>query len=242
MQSASRPAHTSWLSALLIFGAGGLLLYLITHQLLPRFEKWTGWEPVLGWFLLGGLGVFAPLVVAGLCLLQREKKSGNAPGIPWSLRLRLRTMCRRDWAWTLGGLVAVGVLSALLQRLLTIWLGEASLHPTFMKMEPLGPGRYWILLAWIPFWLLNILGEEFLWRGVLLPRQEAALGRWAWLANGAGWALFHVAFGWHLLVLLTPILFILPYVAQKTRNTWSAVIIHAGLNGPGFVAVALGYV
>src|SRR5215510_4699098 len=36
--------------------------------------------------------------------------------------------------------------------------------------------RYWILGAWLPFFVLNIVGEEFTWRGVALPRQEAAFG------------------------------------------------------------------
>jgi membrane protease YdiL (CAAX protease family) len=108
----------------------------------------------------------------------------------------------------------VALLSAAIQGALTLGLGEVNLHPPFMHFEPLAPGRYWILAAWLPFWLLNILGEEFLWRGVLLPRQEAALGQRAWLANAAGWGLFHLAFGWQLLTLLLPILVIVPYIAQ----------------------------
>ena len=46
--------------------------------------------------------------------------------------------------------------------------------------DPLTPGRYWLLAAWVPCWVLNIMGEEILWRGVMVPRQEAALGRRAW--------------------------------------------------------------
>jgi hypothetical protein len=72
----------------------------------------------------------------------------------------------------------------------------------------------------------------------MLPRQEASLGSQAWLANAVGWLLFHSAFGWQLCLLLVPILVILPYVVQRRQNSWVAVIIHAGLNGPGFVAVA----
>lgn len=71
-------------------------------------------------------------------------------------------------------------------------------------------------------------------------RQEAVFGRWAWLANGAGWSLFHVAFGGAVFVALWPILFILPYVVQRRRNTWIGVIVHASPNGPGFLAVAFG--
>lgn len=71
-----------------------------------------------------------------------------------------------------------------------------------------------------------------------MPRQEMALGRWAWLANGIGWMLFHVAFGGAIFVALWPVLFVLPYVVQHRRNSWIGVIVHAGLNGPDELAVA----
>jgi membrane protease YdiL (CAAX protease family) len=234
------PPRTGWGHTLLIFSGAGLLLLFVTHRLIPALHQQTGVEPVLLWFLLGGLGVFVPLVWFGAWLLRREYLRGTSRR--WTDRLRLRRMSRTDWYWTVGGLVLVGLLSAGLQSGLAAAFGELDLHPSFMQLAPLGPGRYWILAAWLPFWLLNVLGEELLWRGVLLPRQEAAIGRWAWLANALGWGVFHVAFGWQLLVLLAPILLIVPYVAQRTGNTWAGVIIHAGLNGPGFLAVALGYV
>ena len=86
------------------------------------------------------------------------------------------------------------------------------------------------------------MGEEILWRGVILPRQEAKFGQWAWLLNGLGWALFHTAFGWQIGLTLLPILLILPYIVKMSQNAWIGVIIHAGINGPGFKAVAFGLV
>jgi hypothetical protein len=78
--------------------------------------------------------------------------------------------------------------------------GLSQLHPSFMAFEPLGPGRYWIFGAWLPFFALNILGEEFVWRAYMLPRQEVAFGGKAWLVNAALWLLFHAAFPWQVLV------------------------------------------
>lgn len=230
------PPPMGWVATTVLFGAAGLLLFVATHLLIPPLSRATGVEPVVYWFLVGGLGVFAPLVALGAFLLRRE----DLRGTPLARRLRFRRMDRGDWLWALGGLVAVGALSAGIQWALFAVVGEVDLHPPFMALEPLSAGRYWILAAWVPFWLLNILGEEFLWRGVVLPRQEAGLGARAWMANAWGWAIFHLAFGWQLLLLLLPILLVLPYVVQRRRNSWVGVVIHAGLNGPGFVAVALG--
>jgi hypothetical protein len=48
--------------------------------------------------------------------------------------------------------------------------------------------------------------------------------------------------GWQLILILIPIFFIQPYLVQKRKNTWIGVIIHAGLNGLGFLSVAFGLV
>jgi membrane protease YdiL (CAAX protease family) len=77
-----------------------------------------------------------------------------------------------------------------------------------MTFEPLTQGRYWLLLVWLPYLILNIMGEELLWRGVMLPRQEASFGTNTWIVHGMGWALFHVAFGWKLLLTMLPLIFI----------------------------------
>lgn len=234
------PPPMGWIQTFGVYGGAAILLFVGTHVLIPALSERTGQEPIVFWFLVGGLGVFAPLIIAGLLLLRQEPPL-RGPQL-WTRRLRFRPMDRGDWLWGIGALIVIGALSAGIQAILITLLNDVHLHPSFMDVEPLSQGRYWILAAWLPFWILNIFGEEFLWRGVMLPRQEVALGRQAWVANASGWLLFHVAFGWHLLLILLPILLILPYVVQRRQNTWIAVLIHAGLNGPGFVAVAFGLV
>jgi membrane protease YdiL (CAAX protease family) len=222
----------------LLSGFAALLLLVGTQWLIPMLAARTGVEPILFWFLVGGLGVFTPLALIGVMLLIQEGALGR-PGL-WRERLWFRPMTGADWLWSLAGLVAVGILSSATVAVMTVLHGEVRLHPPFVTMEPLTPGRYWILAVWLPFWLVNILGEEFLWRGVVLPRQEVTFGRWAWLANGFAWLVFHIAFGPILMLVLWPILFILPWIVQRQRNAWIGVAIHGGLNGPGFVAVAFG--
>jgi membrane protease YdiL (CAAX protease family) len=87
--------------------------------------------------------------------------------------------------------------------------------------------------------LLNIFGEELLWRGVLLPRQEQAFGRHAWLANGAGWLAFHVCFGGSMLLLLMPMIFAQAWACQRSGSTWVGIVVHGTINGVGFVMVTL---
>jgi hypothetical protein len=49
-----------------------------------------------------------------------------------------------------------------------------------------------------------------------------------------------VSFGTGVLLLLIPVLFAIPWAVQRTKNTTAGIIIHAGVNGPGFLAVSLG--
>jgi len=36
------------------------------------------------------------------------------------------------------------------------------------------------------------------------------------------------------------LLFIQSYVVQRRKNTWVGVVIHGGINGPGFLTIAFG--
>lgn len=228
-----------WRGSLVAFGVAGAVLALVTRVAIPAASARTGIEPIAWWFVLGGLGVFLPLAVASVLLLRQEALDGTDI---WRERLRFRAMTAGDWKAAVLALVAVGALSALVQFALVRGGLATALEPAFLAFDPIASGRRWILAVWVPFFVLNILSEELLWRGVILPRQEAALGERAWLANAIGWGVFHLAFGAALLAVLVPILLVLPWVVQRRRNSWVGVAVHAGLNGPGFLAVAFGLV
>lgn len=224
-----------------IYIPAALLMYFSTMYLIPYLANITHQEPVLLWFVVSGVFVFTPLVILGIIILKRESHELSLQ--VWKERLRFRKVTSRDLVWSISGLAAIGVLSGLIMLGLRLLLGNFDHSPPFMSFVPLTvSGKYWLLLIWLPYWVLNILGEEFIWRGVMMPRQELAFGKYTWLIHGFGWGLFHIPFGWHLLLTLIPILFIQSYVVQKTKNSWNGVIIHGGLNGPSFIAISLGLI
>ncbi|TIS96449.1 hypothetical protein, partial [Mesorhizobium sp.] len=90
-------------------------------------------------------------------LLYRERRPGRLGSL--GARLWLRPMNGGDWLWAVGGLAAVGVLTGGIGAALRMLQDGKNLHPSFMAFEPLDPGRYWILSAWLPFFVLNIVGE-----------------------------------------------------------------------------------
>lgn len=225
-------------SSFSIFISASFLMYLLTKYLIPYLSKTTGQESILFWFIVAGLGIFTPLIILGIIILKSEGFSLNRESL--AQRLRFRKLTKNDLIWTLFGFLIIAILSGLIMKLLLLIFGKFDPSPSFMTFEPLSKGRYWLLLVWLPYWLLNILGEEFIWRGVMLPRQELAFGKYTWIIHGFGWGLFHIAFGFKLLITLIPLLFIQSFIVQKTKNSWTGVILHGGINGPSFLAIAFG--
>lgn len=231
-----------WLS-LLLFGVPTVILYAATRLLIPFLDAKLNLHPALLWFLVGGLVVFIPLFVAALLAAQRDV---SEPGLRQLFyRLRLKKMSLGDWLWSILATVAILLLTGIVMTVANAIL--AHLHmpplqtsPPFLHFDPLVDRQRWILLAWLPFFFFNIMGEELMWRGYILPRQQLAHGSLAWVVNSLLWIVFHICFGWALLLTLLPILLILPLVVYKRGNTWIGVVIHALVNGPAFIVLSLG--
>lgn len=54
----------------------------------------------------------------------------------------------------------------------------------------------WFALVIVMMVFNTVLGEELLFRGLLLPRMRGAFGRWDWLANGVLFAVYHLHVPW----------------------------------------------
>lgn len=240
MERETNIKRLGFLRSFAIYLPAAILMYCLTKYLIPYLSEVTGQETILFWFIVGGLGVFTPLIITGMLILRSE--GFRFSGDTWNHRLRFRRISKNELIWAISGLLIVGILSGLIMKGLNFFIGEFDHSPAFMSFEPLTSGRYWLLLIWLPYWILNILGEEFLWRGVILPRQEIVFGKYTWLIHGTGWGIFHIAFGWQLLITLIPLIYIQSYIVQKKKNSWIGVIMHGGLNGPSFIAICFGLI
>jgi membrane protease YdiL (CAAX protease family) len=240
MENKTKLKKLGLLGSFAIYIPAAVLIFCLTKYLIPYLSETTGQETILFWFIVGGIGIFIPLIVLAILILKAEGYTISRS--TWIERLRFRKITKLDLVWSFVGLILVGIFSVIIMKLLELKFGQFDHSPAFMSFEPLTKGRYWLLLVWAPYWILNILGEEFLWRGVMLPRQEVVFGKYTWIIHGFGWGLFHIAFGWQLLITLIPLIFIQSYIVQKTKNTWIGVIMHGGLNGPSFIAISFGLI
>jgi membrane protease YdiL (CAAX protease family) len=72
----------------------------------------------------------------------------------------------------------------------------------------------------------TVLGEELLFRGLLLPRMNGAFGRRDWLANGVLFAVYHLHMPWAIPTSLLDT-FILAYPTKRYRSAWIGIVVHS---------------
>ena len=73
----------------------------------------------------------------------------------------------------------------------------------------------------------TFLGEEFIFRGVLLPKMEGVFGKWDWAANGVMFSFYHLHQPWGILATL-PADLIFAYSGKRFRSNWFPIILHSG--------------
>jgi uncharacterized protein len=103
-------------------------------------------------------------------------------------------------------------------------------------------GAWWILGLFLITMVFNyFLGEEFLYRGILLPKMNGVFGKWDWLANGVLFGFYHL----HKphIILSTALLFgfVFAFPAKYFQSSWMAFIIH-GLEGLLGLTIVLGVI
>jgi len=229
-------------SSFVLFGIPTIIFFMVGYIFIPYLSKQLGILLILSWFISGGLLIFLPLFIASIVAYRLE---GNPLTYSeFKNRFRLAPITGKDWIWTIGTLLSVSVLIGLI-IVVSNWLANSTelfspieISPPFIKYEGLQEGQNWILIVWLPFFFFNIFGEELFWHGYILPRQELSHGKWAWMVNGLFWTMFHSVFGLSMVVVFLPLLFCIPYVVQKRKNTWIGIILHGFINGLGFLLIS----
>jgi hypothetical protein len=144
-----------------IYIPAAILMFGLTKYLIPYLSEFTGQETILFWFIVGGMGIFTPLIITGFLILKHE--GFNITKQTLTERLRFRKITGRDLLWCFAGLFAVGVLSGLIMKGLEIAIGQFDHSPAFMSFEPLTKGRYWLLLV-----LVSVLDFKYTRRRISL--------------------------------------------------------------------------
>ncbi|NIV28676.1 MAG: CPBP family intramembrane metalloprotease [Anaerolineae bacterium] len=240
----------------------GILGFVVYQALVPDFEAdliGAGFTRV-GLITVGLIWQF----VLSLIIVCRE--GGD---LRWAtIRRRLWLNTPRDpqtgeprrklWLWLIpaGLLFFVLAMTPILSPLHRLWVSlfpffampasadlDAVLRAPEMVAQLVGNWSFFGLFLVMA--VFNIAGEEFLFRGVLLPKMEGVFGKWDWVANGVLMGAYHWHQPWMILAgMVTSVLcFALP--AKRFRSTWLAIVVHSLqylIILPMILAVVLGLV
>lgn len=237
----NKPRPLGWKPSLLIFLVTAMILRVTHYLFIPTYTSKIG-NPYLIGYLIGWVGSMFLVFAVSLAAYRLERNP-----LQWRAfrsRYRLERMDKNDWVWFFGAFV-FAVVSAFALSFTQSWLSSIPLtapHPEF-PLDFVNPANFkpgflfemplkrawWIIGVYFLGWFFNIFGEEFWYRGWMLPRQELAFGKFAWLVNGLMFNFQHLYMPWTLISMLPGSLFV-AYVVQRRKNTRISILFHGILN------------
>jgi len=206
-------------------------------------------------FLAGYLVFFYfPFLLLFLTALFLYKNEGNVWNISdFKSRMRLNPLKKVDWLWIMGIILSFIIANAAFTPI----INKAAQIPFFSTPDffpaEINPnktnvsgymwdyklsGAYWVIPAYFAGWFFNIFGEEFLWRGIIFPRQIKKYGSKAWIYHGIIWGLWHFFWKWNFFSLI-PLSLFLSFAVYKRKNTWIGIISHGILNAIPLVMIII---
>lgn len=222
-----------------IFPTIGIIISL--KILLPFFVS-IGFKQNVAYMVSMTCTLF-PILLTSLIAFKIE---GNRFSIKTLLkRFRIKPLTKKDWLWILIGFLAISILSGIFQfgieYLCEILDIKYFTIPPEFGFRRIQIQEWWIFLIHLFYFICNILGEEFLYRGYLLPKQELSNPKIAWLLNGGLWFMTHLGVGLPVITMI-PLFIVVPFVVQKQKNTSIGIIIHGLIAGMAFYLTAFGIV
>jgi uncharacterized protein len=74
----------------------------------------------------------------------------------------------------------------------------------------------------------SVLGEDLLFRGLLLPRMRGVFGRGDFVANGVLFAFYHLHQPWSIPASLVPNILLIGFPTRRWQSVWMGIIVHSG--------------
>lgn len=226
----------------------GILAYVVTPKLIPVL----GLPPMVVYWLSVIVGLVWQFILS-LVILKREGVAMTWSGI--RERTRFQTPVhpvtgianKKLYLWVipfilLSALLQVGRFFPDVDALLRPWIQHLPQYDMSALAVPENKGAWWILLLYLITFVFNyVLGEEFIYRGVLLPKMKGVFGKWDWFANGILFGFYHLHKPQVILSTALVFGFVFAFPAARFRSTWMAVIIH-GMEGLLGLALVLGVI
>ena len=218
-----------WAAAVLPMG---VLAWIVAPALEDSFGG-AGNVPMVKALLLlltGGM-MWQFVLVAGLVWFeQRSLRWSTVRDALW-LRSPRSPRSGRSGGWLWLILIPLSLLFALEELLPKIGVPENRDFAAFLDSDV---GHSFLSGAWGWFGLIilmqifnTVLGEELLFRGLLLPRMNRVFGRGDWAANSVLFAAYHVHVPWMMPATLLVDTFAIAYPTKRYQSAWIGIAVHS---------------
>jgi hypothetical protein len=189
---------TAFIKALLLCITAGLIWQFVLTLILTRREQGTlRWSRVRD-----ALWLLSP----------RDPRSGRVGG--------------RVWLWVIPFVVLFGFweffgydLTGPANRDLVLFLDT--------RGEEFFRGNWgWFTVIVVQSVFNSVLGEDLLFRGLLLPRMRGVFGRGDFVANGVLFGFYHLHAPWSIPAALADII-LTSYPTRRWQSVWMSIIVHS---------------
>ena len=210
----------------------GLIYWVIRPFVIPRVQ----WEPGFLYLILITLGLVWEGIVAYL-ILRREVRPFTWANIKDRVWLQTptdpKTGVPSKWLylWTIPLLLVLWLGPEVLGPLDALWVKAFPFltPPLYALIENLAEpavGQWWLLGVLAVMIVFNYLvGEELIFRGILLPKMNGVFGKWDFLANAILFSLYHLHMAW-----TWPSMqffeWTRPWATKRFKSYWVALILH----------------
>ncbi|MGY0408364.1 MAG: CPBP family intramembrane glutamic endopeptidase [Polaribacter sp.] len=206
-----------------------LAIYYIIARILPKIIKISETT-----YLLIVLFIFISTIL--VCLRLVYDKNKKASFSYFLKRLRFKKITKKTMYRAIGVFLIAAVLGGLIKLLLIHFEIPFNGNERFeiaKKYKLSAPPFFFMLLTVLVTVIFGPLEEEILFRGYLLPKQEAALGGYAWILNGFAFTFMHLlVYDIPTLFTLFPFSFLVAYKVQKHKDTSIGLLAHFFMNLP----------
>jgi len=232
-----------------IWAIVSLPLVLATRLIVPLIVPHINLHPGIVYWWIMILGMAWQFVVS-MWIVYREEGD-----LRWAtIRCRFWLNKPRDpktgeskarlfW-WLVPGSLLTAVIGFVLADYIDAplaWLFPSLATPLYSDLSQLSTpeflGAWWLMGIFLVSFAFNyFLGEEFLFRGVLLPKMKGVFGKWDWVANAVLFGLYHIHWAPSMLSI---IVMGLPgiWLSRRFRSNWMYIIIHGVEGLMTFVAI-----
>lgn len=144
---------------------------------------------------------------------------------------------RKLWWWLVPLIIAVGGLQFI--PITDAWVGmlpfldEPSKYSLDAVMESDArkealEGAWQVLGLFVVLGLFNtVIGEELLFRGILLPKMHGVFGKRDWVANGLIFGLYHLHQPWGIPMSIVDGIFLYAWPSRRFRSAWMGIAVHS---------------